>query len=238
MRITIDVAGNLAHQLKEAGDNLAAVMTNAIADAGEWLQQELRGQVRAAGLGAGLEKAWRFEAYPPGKRASTRAAVLVFSKAQRLHAAFETGATIRAMNAKWLVLPLPAAEALGFWERPKGRRGKFEMYNNRVGTNVRWSNVEAAIGRYGRLRFVPLDGGRKALLVADGLSRGRQRTIRKRLVGAGSLAAANQVRDSVPLFLLLKQTRIAKRLDIAGAAERARDRVPAEVERELRSVRA
>jgi hypothetical protein len=221
MRLVVDVAQDLREELKRAGHNLAAALTNAVDRAASRLVLDLRRQVRGVGLGPGLEKAWRYQAYPPGKRASTRAAALVFSKAPRLHAAFETGAEIEARRAKWLVLPLPAAEALGLDRRPLGRKPE-----GRANPRTRFSDVEAAVGRYGRLAFVPLDGGRKALLVARGLSRGRRATIRRRLQARGRNAEANRlVRGrvgDVALFLLVRRVRVGKRLDIAGAVARAR----------------
>ena len=231
MRLVVDVAGSFRELLKDAGDNLAAVLTNAVAAAGADLQEVLRGQVRAAGLGEGLAKAWRYEAYPKGRRASLGPAALVYSKAARLHQVFETGATITARGSKWLVLPLPAAEALGYDTRPLGRKP-----GGRANRLTRWSNVDAAVARYGELRFVAFDGGRRALLIADNLSRARQRTVRRRLVGAGQLEAANRVSSGVPLFLLIRQVRVGKQLDIAGAVKQTESSLAARVEQTLKSV--
>lgn len=226
MRLITTLTGNLAGYLQGERDRIAEAITRAVNDEGIRLRDELRAQVDAAGLGTGLSKAFRHEVYPKGRKSFSPAA-LVYSKAARLHAAFEDGPTIRANNAAWLVLPLPAAEALGFADRPQGRK------NSARSRRARWSNVEAAIRRYGRLDFVPLDGGDRALLVARGLSRARQRGLKRSLTRRGAEAVASTVGESVPLFLLLRQVRIRKRLDIKAAGDRALDRLHSRVAGEL-----
>ncbi|MCA8932079.1 MAG: hypothetical protein KDA49_06395, partial [Rhodospirillaceae bacterium] len=84
--------------------------TRAINYAGSGLQRELRTQVRRAGLGIGVEKAWQRQKYP-GRGNSLGAANLVFSKADRVHQAFSADRTVRGRNGNWLVIPLPPAVA-------------------------------------------------------------------------------------------------------------------------------
>ncbi|MCW2242807.1 DUF6441 family protein [Azospirillum canadense] len=197
--ITGDLKALLNEQLNEVADAARAATRAAAED----LQAELRAQVRAAGLGVGLEKAWRLDVYPRAGRKSLRPAGLVWSKAERLHDAFDGGDTVTARGGKWLAIPLDAAKAAGLDKsrerRIPGRQGK----TGRGGQMAKWSNVAAAEGRFGRLRFVPLDGNKRALLVADGKP------------GA----------PAVPLFLLVSKARGRKLLDIGAAAKKAEARL-------------
>lgn len=204
MRVVGRVRGDLGGLLDGLSGEIADAARMAVSSAAQAVQAELRSQVRAAGLGAGLEKAWRLEVYPRARRRTTHPAALVFSKATRLHEAFDRGGTITARRARWLVLPLPAAVAAGA-DRLPARKGAA------TGGPVpaKWSAVRRATERYGELRFVPLEGGR-ALLVADGRARGDR-------IGKGRTGRA----VSVPVFLLVRHVRQRKTLDLAAATAMA-----------------
>ncbi|WP_337996223.1 DUF6441 family protein [Oleispirillum naphthae] len=171
------------------------------------LKEKLRAQVRAAGLPQSVQKAWQSKVYPKGD--SMGAAGLVFSKATRIHAAFDAGASISPRNGQWLVIPLPAA-----------RRLKFDVSysRSRGGKPRHWSDVDAAVRRFGSLRRVPLKGGR-ILLVADGVTASGSRRKVRQAKGGGTVQGVGNV--SMPLFLLVKRVRLGKRLDIGGAAAQA-----------------
>ncbi|OYD82500.1 DUF6441 family protein [Azospirillum brasilense] len=206
-RIQGDLKGLLNERIGEIGDAARA----AVRSVSEQLQAELRAQVRSAGLGVGLEKAWRLDLYPKSGRKTLRPAGLIYSKATRLHDAFDAGESVRAKGGKWLAIPLEAAKQAGL-DRRKPRPGA-----TRTGpVPAKWSNVEAAEKRFGPLRFVPIGGGGRALLVADGKARGDT-------LARGGAGRAT----SIPLFLLVRQTRGRKLLDISGAAERAQARLVA-----------
>ncbi len=199
------ITGDLKALLNERLDEVADAARAAVRAAAEDLQAELRAQVRAAGLGTGLEKAWRLDVYPRRGRKSLRPAGLVWSKAERLHDAFDGGETVTARGGKWLAIPLAAAKAAGLDKsrarRTPGRQGK----TGRGGQMAKWSNVAAAEDRFGELRFVPINGNKPALLVADGKTRGRD--------------------TSIPLFLLVRSVQGRKLLDIGAAARKAQARL-------------
>ncbi|MGQ9367692.1 DUF6441 family protein [Azospirillum sp. ST 5-10] len=205
-RIDGDLRAVLDDRLSEIADAARAAVSGVAAE----LQADLRAQVRAAGLGEGLEKAWRLEVYPKARRRSFRPASLVYSNATRLHAAFDAGPAIRAKNASWLAIPLPAAVAAGL-DRQWGRR---DNAHSRWRAKAKWSAIQAAEERFGGLRFVPINGNRRALLVADGKARGDR-------LARGGVGRAT----SIPLFLLVRQTKLPKRLDLDGAASRAEQRL-------------
>ncbi|AWJ86319.1 hypothetical protein TSH58p_22655 (plasmid) [Azospirillum sp. TSH58] len=208
-RIQGDLKGLLNERLGEIADAARA----AVRGAAEALQADLRAQVRAAGLGTGLEKAWRLDLYPKSGRKTLRPAGLVYSKATRLHDAFDAGETVRAKGGKWLAIPLEAAKKAGF-DRSSERD---DLTARRPGpVPAKWSNVSAAEARFGKLQFVPINGGRRALLVADGKARGD-------VLARGGAGRAT----SIPLFLLVRQARGRKLLDISGAAQRAQAQLAA-----------
>ena len=156
-------------------------------------EQVLRDQVAGAALGQGISNAWQIKTYPKAGKADNPASY-VYTKAQRIVAAFASGATVTASGATWLVIPLPAAVALGLdrmTSRPGGKPG---------GLKAKYSDITAAIQRFGNLKFVPI-GGNRALLIADPRSaRGTGRA------------------SGTPLFLLVKSVRLPRLLDIDAAA--------------------
>lgn len=197
------IEGDLKELVNTSFDEIGDAARAAVRSASEALQAELRRQTRAAGLGAGVEKAWRLDLYPKvSRRRTLRPAGLVYSKAARIHDAFDSGQTITARNAKWMVIPLPAAIAAGL-DRSAQRKD-----SRRPGPiQAKWSDVA---GGAGSLRFVPIAGGRKALLVADGKAKGDR---------IGRYASGRDV--SIPFFLLVRKVPGRKLLDIDAASKAA-----------------
>jgi len=105
---------------------------------------------------------------------------------------------IRSKAGFWLAIPLPAAG--------KGRGG------------ARLTPGEWERRRGMRLRFVYRRRG-PSLLVADG-------RLNARGLGLASRSKTGRGRATVPMFLLMPQVRLRKRLDLDRDVERALDRVP------------
>ncbi|TWB15593.1 DUF6441 family protein [Nitrospirillum bahiense] len=207
--ITATVDGTLSDAITPQVESLAARARTAVRDVATALQADLRGQVQAAGLGEGLTKAWRLNLY--GMRRSDKPAGFVYSKATNLHAAFTQSGIVTARNAQWLAIPLPAALDRGFQLSPSRRGGKTGPLP------AKWSNIDRAEDKFSDLTFIPLNGGARALLVANADSAGRR-------VRNGGRAS-----QSIPLFLLVRKTRFRARLDFDGAVSRARDALGAAV---------
>ena len=170
LRLAAHIDGNLRQMLNTRADEIGEALRSAVENAATSLRQELRDQVRQAGLGDGLANAWQLTVFPQSSRKSWRPAGLVYSKATRLHAAFNMGGVISARNAQWLAIPLPPAIDLGL--ATDARQNKDAQ--NRA-ANRKWSNVDAAIDMFGELRFVSIGGASasKALLVGDRRNKGR-----------------------------------------------------------------
>jgi hypothetical protein len=157
-----------------------------------------RGQITGAGLGRRLANSIRSQTYPKAGE-SLNAAALVWSKAPVIIGAHDTGPLIRSKDGFWLAIPLPAAG--------KSLRG------GRI-TPGEWERRRGL-----RLRFVYRRRG-PSLLVAD---RARINT-RGQAVASRAKTGRNQV--TAPIFLLVPQVKLPKRLDLARDADRALDGVP------------
>ena len=169
----------------------------AIRDAGTGLKTSWRAQITGAGLGARLARSIRSEVYPEAQN-SLNAAALVWSKAPVIIGAHDTGPLIRARGGLWLAIPTEAAG--------KGRGGKRP-------TPREW---EARTGL--TLRFIPRRTG-PSLLIAEARLNTKGRAVVSRSKTGRGVA-------SVPIFLLVRQVRLRKRLDLERDAARALDAVP------------
>ena len=175
----------------------------AMREAGTSLKSAWRGQITGAGLGTRLGNSIRLASFPKSGD-SLNAAALVWSNAPVIIGAHDTGPLIRSGNGFWLAIPLPAAgKAMG------GKRITPGMWEQKTGL---------------RLRFVYRSRG-PSLLVADAVrlnTRG-QAAVSKSKTGKGQVTAT--------IFLLVRQVKLPKRLDLARDAVRAQAAIPGTIVR-------
>ena len=218
MRLAARVVGRIDDGLDAQAADLSDRLRHAIAVSARQLRDDLRDQVRAAGLGRGLEKAWREVVYPQRRVRTFRPAGLVYSNAPLLHEVFDTGATVAARRSKYLVIPTRAGERLGLGEVRSSRKGGWIPGR----ATRRYADLGAFADRIGaevvsasRARNAPPELGR----------RHRSGGSRIVLTGArgGDLMAVLHRRGAQPVVVavLKPSVRIARRTDIAGAARRA-----------------
>jgi hypothetical protein len=196
----------------------------------EQVKAELRTQVTTAfsGNARGIANAWRSQIFPRSGQ-SLRPAGLIWTKVPNVIDAFERGVLIRAKGGrKFLAIPT------GF-NAARGRRGR-----GAKGMRVTPAQMVAS----GQAFLRPFKSGRGfvwclPLYEARGIGRGRRGRGRTQLI-AGGIAeigtgnrkgreawAQNMLeRGIVPMFLLLPQVKLTKRLDVKGAAERGLRRLP------------
>lgn len=200
MRINVDISGSVGEwSLAEIRAGERAVQRG-ISQSTLSLKSLLRGQVTGAQLGGRLAGSIRSEVYPKGKP-SMNAAGLVFTKAPKIIDAFDTGPLIRAQSGIWLAIPLPN---IG-----KGPRGKKL-------TPGEW---EKRTGR--QLRFI-YRKGRTALLVDEGKKAPGNVFVRRRTRRGTMLMEPRTFKNRiVPIFTLVPQVKLRKRLNILGAANQA-----------------
>jgi hypothetical protein len=197
------LSGSLQDLLTAELKDAEQAVTTGVRRATDGLKAELRGQITGAGLGEKLARTWRGEVFPKGQ-ASLGAAGLVWSKAPGIVRVYEEGAVIRSQAGLFLAIPTPAAGRYGDG-RQKITPGLWEQ---RTGL---------------RLRFVYRQGA-PSLLVAELRARGGRRG--GFAVPSAAAQRSGRALATVPIFILLPQVTVKKRLDVAGAARKWTARLP------------
>ncbi|HMO09365.1 MAG TPA: DUF6441 family protein [Paracoccaceae bacterium] len=200
MRLVVGLDGDMEAWALQNERRWARGVTTAVADAAREVQEAWRAQVRGA-LGNRLAGTIRRQVFPQGQP-SPNAAALVWSKAPDIVGAHARGVTIRSQNGFWLAIPTAAAG--------RGARG----------TRLTPGEWEARRGL--RLRFVYRQG-RTALLVADGAR------LNSRGLGVASRSKTGRGAATVPIFILVPQVRLTKRLDLDAPARAAGAGLPARI---------
>ena len=197
MKLQLDITPDLAAMMAAEIRAGERAVTTATHEAGNNVKSAWRAQITGAGLGQRLARTIRSEQFPKG-RPSLSAAAVVWSRAPVIIGAHDSGPLIRSRNGFWLAIPTPAAG--------KSTRG------GRI-TPGEWERRSGL-----RLRFVYRRTG-PSLLVAEGRLNARGRAVASRSkTGRGV--------TTVPIFLLMPQVQLRKRLDLARDAARAQDALP------------
>ena len=197
MRLKLDIRPNIAALMQAEIAAGEKAVSAAMRAAGTELKSDWRAQITGAGLGRRLANSIRSQTFPK-TGGSLNAAALVRSKAPEIIATHDTGPLIRSKNGFWLAIPLPAAG-----KSTRGGRITPGEWERRTGL---------------RLRFIYRRRA-PSLLVAEGRLNTKGRAVVSRSkTGRGVVTA--------PIFLLVPQVKLRKRLDLARDAERAVDGVP------------
>jgi hypothetical protein len=197
MKLKLDIRPDIAALMQAEIAAGEKAVSAAMRAAGTELKSDWRAQITGAGLGRRLANSIRSQTFPK-TGGSLNAAALVWSKAPEIIATHDTGPLIRSKNGFWLAIPLPAAG--------KSTRG------GRI-TPGKWERRTGL-----RLRFIYRRRG-PSLLVAEGRLNTKGRAVASRSKTGRGVA-------TVPIFLLVPQVKLPKRLDLARDAERAVDSVP------------
>lgn len=197
MRLKLDIDPDLVAMMAAEIKAGEKAVSAAIREAGTGLKSDWRAQITGAGLGRRLANSIRLATYPKAGN-SLNAAALVWSKAPEIISAHDTGPLIRSKHGFWLAIPLPAAG--------KSTRG------GRI-TPGEWERRRGLRLRFVYRRTCP------SLLVAEGrLNTKGQAVVSRSKTGRGKVTA--------PIFLLVPQVKLPKRLDLDRDAEWAHDAVP------------
>ena len=197
MKLNLDIKPDLIAVMAAEIKAGEQAVSAAMREAGKDLKSAWRGQITKSGLGQRLSKSIRSQTYPK-TGVSLKAAALVWSNAPQIIGAHDTGPLIRSKDGFWLAIPTPAAG--------KGRRGKALSPGE-------WESRRGL-----RLRFVYRRRG-PSLLVADG-------RLNNRGLGIASRSKTGRGRSTVPIFLLVPQVKLAKRLNLARDADRVHAAIP------------
>ena len=195
--IRMEIVGELGAMMSAEIAAGEKAVTKAVGDAGNSLKTASRGQITSAGLGARLSRTIRSDLYPKGQP-SLNTAALVWSNAPVIVGAHDEGALIRSRNGFWLAIPTAAAG-----KSARGGRISPGEWERRRGL---------------RLRFVYRRSG-PSLLVAEG-------RLNARGLGVASRSKTGRGLTTVPIFLLVPQVKLRKRLDLDRAAKAAQDGIP------------
>lgn len=201
MRVVAEIDQKLPAWAESNIDLWARAVTQGVAETARLVQANWRAQVAGAGLGKRLAGTIRQQVYPRGQP-SPNAAALVWSKAPEIVGAHERGALISSANGFYLAIPTPAAG--------RGTRG------------ARLTPGEWEARRGIRLRFV-YRRGKPSFLVADNAR------INARGLGVASRSKTGRGVATVPIFILVPQVRLKKRLDLQGAAREGAMALPSRI---------
>ena len=216
MKLSATIAGSIMADMESEARTISKAVTAGIKEAGRGLKGDLRKQVVAAGLGPRLARTWREKTYPRNK-SSIRAATLVWSKAPQIIRTFDEGAVIRSKSGLWLAIPTPVA--------PKRGVG---------GKRINPSNFPEH--RFGPLRFVYRRNA-PSLLVVDSVRINKSGRVGRRAKG-GAFTKTGRMKQgmaTVVMFIMVPQVRLKKRLDVKREAERWSRRLPALIQRHMRT---
>ena len=197
MKLKLDIDPDIVAMMAAEVAAGERAVTAAMREAGTGLKAAWRLQITGAGLGRRLANSIRSQNFPRSGE-SLDAAALVWSKAPVIVGAHDTGPLIRSKDGFWLAIPTAAAG--------RGLRG------GRI-TPGEWERRRGL-----RLRFVYRRTG-PSLLVAEG-------RLNSRGLGVASRSRTGRGRMTVPIFLLVPQVKLPKRLDLDRDAERTLDSVP------------
>jgi hypothetical protein len=194
MKLGLDITPDLAELMAEEIKAAEKAVTEGVGAAAERLKGGWRAQINGAGLGPRLARTIRSERYPKQGH-SIGAAGLVWSKAPEIIGAHDSGALIRAKTGLWLTIPTPVA-------RERIRRGPL--------TPAIWRQRTGITLRLVRRRAGP------HLLVADNVRFTRSGRIRENVTRRkdGTTYSRLEGRSSAPIFLLVPQVKLPKRLDL------------------------
>ena len=214
MKLAATIAGSIKAGMEAEMRTISKAVTAGVKEAGRGIKADLRKQVISAGLGMRLSRTWRERTYP-NKGHDT--ASLVWSKAPQIIRTFDEGAVIKSKSGLWLAIPTPSA--------PKRGVG---------GKRINPSNFPEH--RYGPLRFV-YRRGRPSLLVVDGVRINKSGRVGRRAKG-GAFTKTGRMKQgmaTVVMFIMVPQVRLKKRLDVKREAERWSRRLPALIQRHMRT---
>ncbi|MBS7789278.1 hypothetical protein KTR66_04695 [Roseococcus sp. SDR] len=220
--ITMNIEGDLRDAIARQVDGLSDRLAGAVRRTSESAAGKLRGQTRAAGLGAGLEKAWRMETYPQGRRRTLRPAALIYSRSPVLHEAFMEGAAIVPRRSRFLVIALDAAIKMGFGHTSVSRKGG-AVPGERKRKASRLDDAAEAL----RADIVSISQARKGAAIGPrkgGAPRARIVLFPSKARPGALLAVLFRPGEGgrgTPLFLLLRATRAPRLLDFAAVRAQA-----------------
>lgn len=213
MKFTAKIIGSIRRDMEKEFSTLTGAIKAGTKEAAEGLKTTLRGQITGAGMGTKLANAWRSKVY---ENKGYDSAGLVYTRAPRIVEAFDKGVLIKPKaGGVWLAVPTVTAPKRGTDGKritplnfPEAKLGKLEfVYRENGPSFLVVHNVRASYSRKtGQLR-----GFRKASDTALRTGKGLTTAI---------------------MFLLIRQVKLEKRLDVESAAKIWIEKMPTFIEQQ------
>lgn len=213
MKMIAKFAKSLAKDMEKEFVTITGAIKAGTKEAADGLKNDLRQQVTSAGMGTKLANAWRSKVYD---NRGYDPAGLVYTRAPKIIEAFDKGVLIKPKaGGVWLAIPTVTAPKRGTDGKritplnfPEAKLGKLEfVYRAKGPSFLVVHNVRASYSRKtGQLR-----GFRKA---SDTALR----------TGKGLTSAI--------MFILIRQVKLEKRLDVATAAKIWGEKLPNLIDKE------
>jgi len=198
--------------LREAMYNIAEDLKTVIPDAmGKTVEKcvgDLQAQVVESGLGERLSRTWRGRVY---ENKGIDAAGWIFTKAPQIIAAFDEGMVIVAKNHKYMAIPMPWVPRAGVGGHKKMTPMQVENYFHRA--------LDMVFGKKGIYLILPPMGS-----TGD---KKYDRKFRKGLIEKGIITV--QANKPVVMFILVKQVKDPKLLDLQSVVDKAVDFLEKEI---------
>lgn len=223
--LSLALSGKLQKYLDGADMAILRAASVAVNNVTQNTKDGLRQMVTGARLGKRLANAVRAKVYPErGLGRNPAGWIFVQQSAVHIFKAFEENTTIRAGGGKNLAIPIPGS--------PADRKN---FGQQRSGETI----IQSIRNRGIELSYVPGRNGRPAMLVAQSVRLGVSKAGRQRVTSAKRTKSGGFAKNasSIPLFWLVPEANIKKRLDWGREFQRASSefmsRFTAEFEKQL-----
>jgi hypothetical protein len=226
MRLKLAVKGDLVAAMADYEEKLAVAVTEGLDETLDRAHRDYRQQVEQAGLGTKIPRTIRKQRYPKSKP-SIGASGIIWTRAPEIIDAFNSGSAIVPGHGRFLAIPTQ-------WNRKGGRR---KAAKEATWTNVRVTPEEMI--RSGADFVIPNKGGPGKLWMLT-ISHAQARKGKKNkihdlayagglaLLGGGRVGRTRDIlkHEAVPMYTLLPNVKLKKRLDIARIRSDASRRLP------------
>ena len=230
MRLIAAVQGNLRDVLRAEARAMAPPLRRALKAAGDQLKRDLRAQAEAADLGR-LGKSWAHRHYR-GRYNPFDMVSIVFPRGRGVRAAiaaFDEGATVRPVNAKYLWIPTQ-------WNRKSGRRGGRVLYKpgqlrNAFAARAQNGNL-IVFARVSKAEVKTKQGRIRQKAFVNSTLKGKTQA---KLLGSGRVRRTEAILEYgvVPMFVLVPEVKLKKRLDLDAVIEPVLNALPAMIVKEM-----